>query len=214
MNLAYQEKTIENEKITIIDTFKGEELIGLPLNAPLAVNKKIYTLPMMTISMKKGTGVVTCVPSDSPDDWMATCDLRNKKALREKFGVTEEMVAPEPIPLIKTSYGDLTAVTICEQMKIKSQNDKELLLKAKDEAYKKGFHEGEMLIGNFAGKKVTDAKNMVKKEMIDAGDALLYYEPSGHVVSRSGDVCVVKYCDQWYLNYADEDWKKRVLNHV
>lgn len=73
----------------IIDKFKGEELIGLPLSAPLAVHKKIYVLPMMTISMKMGTGVVTCVPSDSPDDWMATSDLRNKKNLREKFGVTE-----------------------------------------------------------------------------------------------------------------------------
>lgn len=44
---------------------------------------------MMTISMKKGTGVVTCVPSDSPDDWMAVSDLRNKKALREKYKITE-----------------------------------------------------------------------------------------------------------------------------
>lgn len=48
-------------------------------------------------------------------------------------------------------------------MKIKSQNDKELLAQAKDEAYKKGFFEGVMLIGNFAGSKVADAKNMVKK---------------------------------------------------
>lgn len=56
--------------------------MGLPLNAPNAVHQRIYTLPMMTISMKKGTGVVTCVPSDAPDDWMATCDLRTKKAFR------------------------------------------------------------------------------------------------------------------------------------
>ena len=56
--------------------------MGLPISAPLSVYEKIYTLPMMTISMKKGTGVVTCVPSDSPDDWMAITDLRNKKALR------------------------------------------------------------------------------------------------------------------------------------
>jgi len=73
------------------------------------------------------------------------------------------MVAADPIPLIKTSYGDLTAVTLCEQMKIKSQNDKEALLKAKDEAYKKGFHEGVMLMGNFKDQKVVDAKNLVKK---------------------------------------------------
>lgn len=48
---------------------------------------------MMTISMNKGTGVVTCVPSDSPDDWMAISDLRKKAPLREKYGLTEEMVS-------------------------------------------------------------------------------------------------------------------------
>lgn len=174
-NMSFQKMTKEEEKVSILDVFKGEELIGLPLTAPYAVHKVIYTLPMMTISMKKGTGVVTCVPSDSPDDWMATSDLRNKKALREKFGVTEEMVALEPIPLIKTSLGDLTAVSLCETMKIKSQNDKELLAKAKDEAYKKGFHEGVMLVGSFAGAKVADAKNLVRKEMIEKGEALVYY---------------------------------------
>jgi len=111
--MAFQEYTKENEKINVIDKIKGTDLMGLPLSAPHAVHKIVYTLPMMTISMKKGTGVVTCVPSDSPDDWMATQDLRNKKALREKFGITEEMVAPDPVPLIKTTHGELTAVTLC-----------------------------------------------------------------------------------------------------
>ncbi len=73
----------------IITIFKGEDIMGVPLKAPHAVHERIYTLPMMTISMKKGTGVVTCVPSDSPDDWMAINDLRNKKALREKYNLTE-----------------------------------------------------------------------------------------------------------------------------
>lgn len=82
LNMAFQEYTKENEQLSIIDKIMGTDLMGLPLEAPHAVHKRVYTLPMMTISMKKGTGVVTCVPSDSPDDWMATQDLRNKKALR------------------------------------------------------------------------------------------------------------------------------------
>ena len=36
----------------------------------------------------------------------------------------------------------MSAKTVCEQMKIKSQNDRDLLVKAKDECYKKGFHDG------------------------------------------------------------------------
>ncbi len=72
-------------------------MMGLPLSAPLSEHKVIYSLPMMTISMKKGTGVVTSVPSDSPDDWMAIQDLRNKEPLRKKYNITEDMVNLDPI---------------------------------------------------------------------------------------------------------------------
>lgn len=158
----------------------------------------------MTISMKKGTGVVTCVPSDSPDDWMAVSDLRNKKALRDKYKISEEMVAHEPVEIINIpTYGNLSAVAICEKMKIKSQNDKDALALAKDECYKKGFHEGKMIIGKYKGEKVVDAKPLVKNDLMNEKLALKYYEPNGNVISRSGDVCVVSYCKQWYINYAD-----------
>ena len=51
-------------------------------------------LPLLTISTKKGTGVVTSVPSDSPDDYAAFTDLKKKPKLREKFGVKDEWVMP------------------------------------------------------------------------------------------------------------------------
>lgn len=53
-------------------------MIGLPLCAPLTSYKTIYTLPMFTISEAKGTGVVMCVPSDSPDDYINFWQLQKK----------------------------------------------------------------------------------------------------------------------------------------
>ena len=64
--------------------FKGDDLLGLPLAAPHAVYETVYALPLLTISMKKGTGVVTSVPSDAPDDWAALRDLKNKPAVRAR----------------------------------------------------------------------------------------------------------------------------------
>ena len=49
---------------------------------------------MKTISMTKGTGIVTSVPSDSPDDWAALRDLQTKPAMREEYGVKEEWCVP------------------------------------------------------------------------------------------------------------------------
>lgn len=89
---------------TALCTMKGTDLIGLPLSAPNAPYEVVYTLPLLTISMGKGTGVVTSVPSDAPDDYTALRELKEKPLWREKFGLTAEMVEPfEVVPIIGTS---------------------------------------------------------------------------------------------------------------
>ena len=67
--------TPEFGKAPILAKVSGQELIGTPLKAPLAQYDVVYALPMQTISMNKGTGVVTSCPSDSPDDFAALRDL-------------------------------------------------------------------------------------------------------------------------------------------
>jgi leucyl-tRNA synthetase len=175
----------------------GQELLGLKLKAPLAKYDYVYALPMQTISMSKGTGVVTSVPSDSPDDWAALRDLQTKKGLREKYNIEEEWCIPfEPVPIIEIpEMGNLAAVKIVEEMKIQSQKDKDKLTEAKDKVYQKGFNDGVMLVGIGQNMKVKDAKPIVKKYMIDNNEAAIYYEPENEVVSRSGDDCVVALCD-------------------
>lgn len=64
------------------------------LQAPNASHRRIYVLPLLTIKTDKGTGVVTSVPSDSPDDYAAFMDLKNKPKLREKYGVKDDWVLP------------------------------------------------------------------------------------------------------------------------
>lgn len=56
--------------------------------------------------------------------------------------------------------------------------------------------------------QVMDVKNIIKKEIIEAGDGIVYSEPEKQVMSRSGDECVVALTDQWYLTYGEEEWRK------
>ena len=84
-------------------------------------------------------------------------------------------------------------------------------------------------------RKVCDAKPIVRKNLIDRGLALPYFEPDKKVVSRSGDECIVALTDQWYLSYGgrfptqaypywkffilfrfhlDSEWEKKVVDHL
>jgi len=208
--------TKEFGKIECLETFSGDELLGLPLKAPNASYEKVYTLPLLTISMGKGTGVVTSVPSDAPDDYVALKALKDKPDFAAKYGITPDMVEPfEVVPIISIEgYGDASAVTMCEKLGITSFNDKVKLAQAKDETYLKGFTIGVMTVGPHAGKKVSEAKPLIKEEMIAANQAHLYFEPESKVVSRTNDECVVASTDQWYLAYGEESWCSAVKKHV
>ena len=47
------------------------------------------------------------------------------------------------VPIITVpGYGDLAAVTVCDELKVQSQNDKDKLADAKQRVYLKGFYEG------------------------------------------------------------------------
>lgn len=84
-------------------------------------------------------------------------------------------------------------------------------MEAKEKAYLKGFYDGVLIFGPHEGKKVQDVKKLIQKEIVDSGKAVIYYEPEKTIISRSNDECVVALCNQWYLNYGEENWKKETL---
>ncbi|VDP03418.1 unnamed protein product, partial [Soboliphyme baturini] len=214
-NMLFQDLLPGNE-INILVELQGKDLIGARVKTCLTPYDSVYVLPMMNVHYNKGTGIVTSVPSDAPDDYVALQDLKRKKALREKYGIADSMVLPfNPISILEVpGFGTVSAVTVCEELKITSQNDQEKLQVAKEKIYLKGFYDGVMLVGEFVGKKVQDVKKLIQKQLIDCGVAIRYYEPEKEVISRSADECVVALCDQWYeislayLKYEDEEWKK------
>lgn len=211
-NLSWQGKlTGADGDYKILKQIQGEELFGKKLKAPLTKYDIVYALPMMTIKADMGTGVVTSCPSDSPDDYTALNDLKNKEALREKYGIADEMVLPfDPVPIINIpDLGDLSAEKVCTDLKIKSQNDRDKLAEAKEKCYTKGFYEGTMIVGAHKGKSVADAKELTKNDLVKSGEADIFYMPEKPVTSRSDDNCVVALCDQWFLNYAEEEWTSK-----
>ena len=133
-HMAYQERTKVDREYPCLAKVTGNDLMGKKVKSPLTSYEFVHLLPLPTILMDKGTGIVTSVPSDSPDDFAMLRDLQTKQGLREKLNVKEEWVASfEPIPIIEIpGMGNLSAKFAVEGLKIQSHKDAKLLKEAKE----------------------------------------------------------------------------------
>jgi leucyl-tRNA synthetase len=141
LNLSFQERLPESARGAprLLAALTGQDLIGLRVAAPNAA-RPVRVLPLLTILTNKGTGVVTSVPSDSPDDYTALRDLQKKPKLREKYGVLDAwgVEALEPLHIIDIpGFDGPAAPAVCAQLKITSQNEAAKLAEAKGMVYLK-----------------------------------------------------------------------------
>ncbi len=208
----------QKEKPSIVGEIKGTDLVGDYCFAPL-IEKQVIILPSNFCDKKIGTGIVTSVPSDAPIDWMGLYDLQQSKELCDKYELDFEKIKQiEPIPIIKSKdFGELPAINLCKKLNVKSQKDTELLEKAKQEVYKKGFHTGVMLdnCDKYKGMKVEQAKEDIKKELISKNQADIFYDLSEEVVCRCGEKVVIKKVDdQWFIKYSDKQLTEKTIQHV
>ncbi|CAK9072494.1 unnamed protein product [Durusdinium trenchii] len=137
----------------------GGVLMGAEVAAPTTKYEFVHILPLPTIKMDKGTGIVTSVPSDSPDDFAAYMDLMKSDKKREYYGVKKEWVEPfDLIPIIDVEIdGEVRAMAaqyVCEKLGVQSINDRVKLAEAHDTCYKLGFDKGIMSLGPFKGQPV------------------------------------------------------------
>ncbi|CAL6102076.1 Leucyl-tRNA_synthetase [Hexamita inflata] len=216
-NMAYQ--GFNNGKpmgeMDVVKTILGKDLINCIVHAPLTPYPEIPVLPLLTISMTKGTGVVTSVPSDAPDDYAALKDvLTNNENIVTEYNIDLKLLENiKPIEIIEIpEYGRAAASRLCEERGVKSQHDKELLKEIKDLCYTKGFYEGVMISGPFTGNRVQDCKVLCRTYLVERGQAFVYGEPEAEIIARSGCVCVVAKTDQWFIDYGEEKWKQAALD--
>ncbi len=211
----------QDYEVSVSGTVPGKEFIGKECLAP-GIDRKIPILPSTFCDPSKGTGFVTSVPSDSPDDWMGLEDLKRDESFASQYGLKSEDIRKiDVIPIISSKeLGDLPAKKVCEELGITSQRDREKLEEARKIVYKKGFYTGRMTerCGAYAGMPVEEAKEKIKAGLVAAGKADIMFEPSGDVVCRCLTPSVVRIVrDQWFLAYGDAGWKERTkeaLKHL
>ncbi|MBS3139433.1 leucine--tRNA ligase [Candidatus Woesearchaeota archaeon] len=208
----------QGHKIKVQRKILGKELIGQETEE--FGGRKVLILPATFLDPDFGTGLVHSVPSDSADDLIALKDLqKDEKKLKEFKLNAEKVKAIRPIAVLKTQgYSDIPAEDFLRKYNVQSQNEREKLEKIKKELYKLSHYSAafnhlyqKAFSKNLENVSVEKGKEIIKKELIQTGWAVPYYELTGKVVSRYLNECIVKIVDdQWFLAYGNERWKKQV----
>ncbi len=191
----------QNLKIEVLEVFKGRDIVWR--NAVNPVNaQSVPILEAEFVDPSHATGVVMSVPSHAPYDYMAL------KEAKEKTGCLIE-----PVTIISfEGAGSVPAADICREMGIESQTDPKLE-DATKELYTRELTSGIMLsnTGKYFGMRVSEARELIKRELIERGDARVIYELSEKVYCRCGERCVVKILEnQWFIDYGNPQWKEKV----
>ena len=212
-DLAATKLAEQGKAVTRESTVRGSDLVGKDGVAPM-INRAVPVLPGAFIDQGRGTGIVTSVPSDAPDDFVALREVQADDALLAKYGLDPERIrAIAPVSIIRTpGWGPLPAKEIADRMGITRQREKEKLATAKAEVYKSGFYQGVMNenCGSYAGMRVEIAKEEIRKDLLANRQADTLYEPSSEVVCRCTTRAIVKVvADQWFLAYGDAAWKAK-----
>ncbi len=214
---AAEKLKYQKDKVEIKGSANGSSLMGKQCKAPYT-GKMIPIFPSTLCDPNVGSGLVMSVPSDAPVDWIGLVELSRDKVLRDRYGISDEMVErAKPIAIIDTpGWGPLPAVEVTKRMGIVTLADPRLE-EATKEVYKSGFHKGVMnkACGEFAGQPVERAKDSMREEMLAKGQADLFYDLSEEVLCRCGEkVLIKKIPDQWFIDYANPALTARSKEHA
>ena len=201
----------QNRKVIVQETFEGRQLIGKRVQNP-ATGKNILLLPADFVDPKNATGVVMSVPGHAPYDYVALENIKKEPQKLKQYGITaEDINSVKPISLIEVKeYSDIPAADAVKKMNIHEQTDPKLE-DATKEVYRHEFHNGKMKLNTskYAGMMVAEAKDKVKQDLIQEGNATTMYELLNRpVFCRCKTECIVKIVrDQWFIDYGNPEWK-------
>ncbi|NQV91849.1 leucine--tRNA ligase [Candidatus Woesearchaeota archaeon] len=210
---AAEKLRFQKDDVMLKEEIDPKDLIGKTVIAP-GIDKEIPIYPASFVDADVGSGIVTCVPSDAPYDYIALKTLEGNQTLQDKYNLNVNVTL---IPIIESKgYGEFPAQEIVQKMNITSLEDPKLK-DATTEIYKVGHHTGVMRknCGIYTGKRVEEVKELVKQDLLKKHKADVFYDLSEEVICRCGEKVVIKRIDdQWFIKYSDQELTDKTKEHV
>jgi leucyl-tRNA synthetase len=163
-----------------------------------------------------GTGIVMSVPAHAPFDYVALEKLKSEGYNIPPESYKKVIAIPDKNKDGQSEGVDIPALAHLESIMGDSRSDYKLIEEATKKLYREEAHHGIMSIGKYEGKPESEARELIKKDMISSGTAISIYvignaEP---VICRCGTEIIVKKVDQWFINYGNKAWKDDVRSFM
>ncbi len=215
-NLKYQADLEVESEIT------AEQLMKRNAINPINGNT-IPILPGFFVKAEIGTGVVMSVPAHAPFDYVALQRLKKenypmpemeyKRVLEiEKSGDVGigRSLSDVNSGRARPVHPEIPALAYLEILNTNEDAIDDMIEFATKLLYREESHWGVMLVDDYKNMKEPEARDLIKKKLIESNNATEMYVLSNdeEVYCRCGWKVVVNIVDQWFINYGDSDWKK------
>lgn len=208
--------------VEVISELLGSDLLSKKCTNPF--NGEILPVfPGDFVKEALGTGCVMSVPAHAPFDYAAieklkasgynTGEIKYKKIIEVEIGKSLGENASEKKG--KPIHLDLPALAYLEVLGADSGAINDMLEFATKLQYKEESHWGKMLVKGYEGMSEPQARELIKKRLLDEKKAMMIHIiQNAPVHCRCGYEVVVKIVDdQWFLNYGNKEWKDAVREH-
>lgn len=204
------------DEIRIVAEIQGRELVGRRVVSPLG--RELIVLPAEFVDPDNATGIVYSEPSDAPYDYVALQELKARREMLKEYGVDPGVVdALEPVRIIEVpGLSDHHAKVAVEKAGITSQLDARLE-EVTREVYREQYYSGVMIVDDpvLKGVPVKEAREIVRRRLLEAGQAFTFYELNRKARCRAGgEIIVAKIKGQWFLDYGVKEVKEKVREYI
>ncbi|MDE1855309.1 MAG: leucine--tRNA ligase [Candidatus Micrarchaeota archaeon] len=202
-------------KIEVIEELSAQKLLEKNCINPVSGNR-IPVLPGFFVKGDVGTGVVMSVPAHAPFDYAALERLRKEGRLKQEIKPIKVLEVQIGRSLSDVSAGeakpsqmDVPAFAYLEILHTNADAIDDMLEFATKLEYREESHWGKMIVKGYEGMSEPEAREKVKGELLEKGDAMeMYVLQNAPVYCRCGYEVVVKVVeDQWFIDYGNEGWK-------
>lgn len=189
------------------------ELLGRSVRVPFR-ESSVPILASPLVDPTVGTGVVMSVPAHAPADAVALFGLApNERSALGPPPILLEVGDPEELSPSERELQGGTGTPAERALRAtgtRGLDDAEHLKEATERLYRLEYVRGRMTVPALAGIPVREARDRVADTLRAARTSFDLQEFSLPVRCRNGhDVIIRRVPDQWFLHYADAEWKAR-----